>query len=157
MALSLFTDLYEPRMGRMERVLDHVLSNALSGDRDLSLAPIPSHSGHAFDVVESKDAFELLADAPGFSPEDIHVKLDNNVLTVSGKHEVRKEAKDGDKVWRTERQMRSFSRAFTLPENTKPEDISANLDKGVLTVRVPKVPAVPKPEPKRIQVQASAA
>mmetsp|Transcript_9525 Transcript_9525/g.19854 ORF Transcript_9525/g.19854 Transcript_9525/m.19854 type:complete len:166 (+) Transcript_9525:93-590(+) len=165
MALSLFNEFYEPRLGRMERMLDTMLGQSF-GDLAAPSAPFggqwiaPSpqqRAGHAFDIVEKPNAFELVADAPGFKPENISVQLDNNVLTVKGQvQEERKEEHEG-RVRRAERQVRSFSRTFTLPENTKPDDISANLDKGVLTVTVPKAPEEPKPEPKRITVHAPAA
>lgn len=158
MALSLFNEFYEPRIGRVERALDSMLGQ---GFGDLiapswsALAPTPSHhTGHAFDIVEKPDAFELLADAPGFKPENINVQLDNNMLTVKGQWQAEhKEEREG-KVWRSERTTRSFSRAFSLPANTKPEEITASLDKGVLMVRVPKAPEESKPQPKRITVQA---
>ncbi|KAG1679844.1 hypothetical protein FOA52_012758 [Chlamydomonas sp. UWO 241] len=77
------------------------------------------------------------------------------MLTVKGKHaEARKEEGSDGKVWRSERHAMSFSRAFTLPDNVNAEGISANLDKGVLKVCVPKALEQPKEEPKRIKVDA---
>jgi HSP20 family protein len=58
-------------------------------------------------------------------------------------------------VVRRERHFSQFSRSFTLPDNIKEEGISASLDKGVLTVMVPKVEPAPKPEPKRITVKGA--
>lgn len=57
------------------------------------------------------------------------------------------------KVLRHERRALRFRRAFELPEDSLEDGIEARLDKGVLTVRVPKKPVAPKPQPKRIQVQ----
>jgi HSP20 family molecular chaperone IbpA len=57
------------------------------------------------------------------------------------------------KVLRHERRALRFRRAFELPEDSLEEGIEARLDKGVLTVRVPKKPVAPKPQPKRIHVQ----
>lgn len=57
------------------------------------------------------------------------------------------------KVWHKERHATGFSRSFALPTNTKMDNIQAVLDKGVLTVCVPKAPVLPKPEPKRIAVK----
>ena len=48
----------------------------------------------------------------------------------------------------------NFSRSFTLPEGALPDDIQASMDKGVLTVTVPKTPPT---EPKRIKVQVEQA
>jgi hypothetical protein len=46
-----------------------------------------------------------------------------------------------------------FTRSVGLPENVNEDDIVATLDKGVLTVSVPKVAPAEKPKPKRIAVQ----
>lgn len=60
-------------------------------------------------------------------------------------------------VVRRERHFSQFTRSFTLPDNIKEDGIAASLDKGVLTVTVPKTEPAPKTEPKRIQVQGGAA
>jgi len=146
----------DPAFSHMERAMDRaferafapVLSSPMSGcDLDLFRG-----AGHAFDIVEKPDAFELVADAPGFSPSDVNIELTDRVLTISGKHTSERKQQEGDRVLRSERRFMQFTRTFTLPDNTKPEDISAALDKGVLTVRVPKTPEAPNPEPKRITV-----
>jgi HSP20 family protein len=68
-----------------------------------------------------------------------------------------KEDKDKEgRVVRRERMFNSFRRAFTLPEDVCDEGIVASLDKGVLTVAVPKRPETEKPAPKRITVAAGA-
>jgi HSP20 family protein len=120
--------------------------------------------GHPFDVIETKDKYELIADAPGFDAHEIHVDLDKNVLTISGQKEPAKpeegqKQEEGRRVWRRERrpkEHRHFKRSFTLPQDAKHEDICAKLDKGVLTVCLPKVPEKPKSEVKRIEVQPAA-
>ena len=48
--------------------------------------------------------------------------------------------------------VQQFSGSFKLPDNAKPDDIAAHLDKGVLSVYVPKLPPVPKPQPKHIDI-----
>ncbi|KAG1679840.1 hypothetical protein FOA52_012753 [Chlamydomonas sp. UWO 241] len=50
-----------------------------------------------------------------------------------------------------ERRQPSFARAFKLPGNVVASGISASLDRGVLTVTVPKTPEKPKPQPTRIK------
>eukprot|EP00879_Flechtneria_rotunda_P012913 GHRR01013486.1.p4 GENE.GHRR01013486.1~~GHRR01013486.1.p4 ORF type:complete len:110 (+),score=39.93 GHRR01013486.1:548-877(+) len=107
------------------------------------------------DIVETKDAFELHADAPGFTPQDIDVKMQDGVLTISGKRTEEKHEEQGEKVVRRERHFTTFTRSFTLPDNIKEEGITASLDKGVLRVMVPKVEPAPKPEPKRITVSGA--
>lgn len=48
------------------------------------------------DIIEGKEAFTIRADAPGFTPEDIAVEMNEGNLTISGKRkEERVEEKDG--------------------------------------------------------------
>jgi hypothetical protein len=57
-------------------------------------------------------------------------------------------------VVRRERTSVSFCRSFALPDNVNEDDIIASLDKGVLTVTLPKTQPAPKHQPKRIAVQS---
>lgn len=91
----------------------------------------------SFDVKETSEAYEILADLPGVSEDDVDVSLSGNLLTISGKRE--QEEKKQDDTWYTvERSYGSFSRSFTLPENIDEEHCDATFDNGVLTVRLHK-------------------
>ncbi len=91
----------------------------------------------AMDLVETTDDFVLRADLPGLSENDVNIELEDNVLTISGhrkaEHEERKEG-----YYRVERASGTFSRSLTLPEGVDPEKVSAEFDRGVLEVRIPK-------------------
>ncbi|MDQ6817173.1 MAG: Hsp20/alpha crystallin family protein [Actinomycetota bacterium] len=104
----------------------------------------------AMDLVESDDSFVLRADLPGLSEGDVNIELEDNVLTISGErkaeHEERKEG-----YYRVERASGSFSRSLTLPEGVDPGTVSANFDRGVLEVRIPK-PEQRKPRKVAISV-----
>ena len=102
----------------------------------------------AMDLTEEDDRYVLRADLPGVREDEVHVELEDNVLTISGErkseHEERKEG-----LYRLERASGSFSRSLTLPEGIDPESIQARFEKGVLEVRVP------KPEerkPRRVEI-----
>lgn len=105
----------------------------------------------AMDLHETDDAYVLKADLPGLSENDVSIEVENGVLTISGeRRSEREEKRDG---WiRAERTFGRFSRSLTLPEGVDPNRITAEFDKGVLTVRVP------KPEqhrPHRVQIRAA--
>lgn len=51
----------------------------------------------------------------------------------------------------------AFARSFGLPDNVRQDDISASLDKGVLTVTLPKATPTVQTEPKTVPVQAGPA
>ncbi len=77
-------------------------------------------------------------------------------VQISGerKFERKEEGKEGG-VRRVERSHGHFLRSFALPPNVDEGAIKAALDKGVLRVTIPKVPAPPKPEPKQIDIQVA--
>ncbi|KAF6260152.1 HSP20-like chaperone [Scenedesmus sp. NREL 46B-D3] len=104
------------------------------------------------DIVETPAAFELHCDAPGFTPKDINVEMNEGVITVSGKRKEEKQEEKEGKVVRRERTMATFTRSFTLPDNVKDDEVSASLVNGVLKVTVPKTEPAAKPAPKKIQV-----
>ncbi len=91
----------------------------------------------AMDLVETDADFVLRADLPGMSESDVHIELEDSVLTISGErkaeHEERKEG-----YYRVERSSGSFRRTLTLPEGVDPESIKATFDRGVLEVHIPK-------------------
>ncbi|MEW5739531.1 MAG: Hsp20/alpha crystallin family protein [Myxococcota bacterium] len=104
------------------------------------------------DVVETDKAVELRLDLPGVDPEQIEVKLDGNLLTISAQR--KNEKTEEGKGWiRQERAWGTFSRSFTLPntlDGTKPE---AAYKHGVLTVTLPKKEEV-LPKTLKVKVEA---
>ena len=62
---------------------------------------------------------------------------------------------DGARTW-VERSRGAFVRSFALPDDSADAGgITASVKDGVVTVTVPKAPAPPKPQPKRIPVAAA--
>jgi HSP20 family molecular chaperone IbpA len=98
--------------------------------RDVMLNP-------AVDVRDLGDSLAFHLEAPGCSPENLHVDLKDGNLVISGEKEKHKRD-EGSNYIHEERSHGSFSRSFRLPEGTKPEDISANFNNGVLDVSVKK-------------------
>jgi HSP20 family protein len=109
--------------------------------REMSPAPSLEALGYApaFEVKETKDAFVFKADVPGTKEQDIEVNVAGNRLTISGKREAEKEDK-GETYYTYERSYGTFSRTFTLPDQTDGDNVKAELKSGELTVVVPKTP-----------------
>jgi hypothetical protein len=53
---------------------------------------------HLQDIVETPTAFELHCDAPGFSPDDVSVEMNEGVITISGKRKEEKQEEHEGKV-----------------------------------------------------------
>lgn len=104
----------------------------------------------AMDLVEQGDEYVIRADLPGLNEDDVHVELEDNVLTVHGERNSELQDRQ-DGYHRIERSYGSFSRSLVLPEGIDPEGIKAHFDNGVLEVRVPK-PEETKPRKVAISV-----
>jgi HSP20 family protein len=105
----------------------------------------------AVDIREEDNAFYVDAEVPGLAAEDVKVDIEKNVLTLSGERKVVKEETEGT-FRRVERRYGSFTRSFTLPETVDTDHISADLNEGVLALRLPKKDA---PTPRSISVNAA--
>src|SRR6202041_3595816 len=91
----------------------------------------------AVDVYEDEHNLTLKIEVPGIDEKDIDVRLENNTLTVHGERKIEKEEKE-ENYRRVERNYGSFTRTFTLPTTVDSEKVSANYDKGVLKIALPK-------------------
>lgn len=88
-------------------------------------------------IVENEKDYKIEVAAPGLEKKDFKVEIDNGVLTISAeKEEEEKESRKNYK--RREFSYRSFSRSFTLPDNSLPDKIDAKYDSGILSLSIPK-------------------
>lgn len=89
------------------------------------------------DIAETPEEFVIKAELPEVNKEDVHVTVEDGMLTLRGERKQEKEEK-GKKFHRIERSYGSFSRAFTLPDNVDESKVNASFKDGMLTVQLPK-------------------
>lgn len=104
----------------------------------------------AADVIEVADGHQVVVELPGLKAEDVKIKLENFVLSISGEKKQVKE--ENGKVRRFERSYGAFERSFTLPNTVDADKVSARFENGVLTVSIPKAEQA---KPREIQVKVS--
>jgi len=102
------------------------------------------------DVYEDEHNVTLKIEVPGIDEKDMDVRIENNVLTVHGERKFEKEEKE-ENFRRVERQYGSFTRTFTLPTTVDAEKVSANNDRGILKIVLPKK-AEAKPKQVKVNV-----
>ena len=95
------------------------------------------------DVSETENGFEVRAELPGVTKDDLHISVKDNLLTLSGEKR-QEEVSDTHNYRRIERRYGSFQRHFRLPGEVDTDDIKAEYTDGVLTVSIPK-PEAAKP------------
>ncbi len=87
---------------------------------------------------EGKDAYHIEVELPGIKKEEVEVKVEENVLTISGERNLRDEVKEED-YHKVESYYGKFSRSFTLPERVDVGNIHAESVDGLLEVVIPKL------------------
>lgn len=92
------------------------------------------------DVAETDGEVVVVADVPGFDPDDIDVSVTDRKLRIAAEHseETEEEADEGRKYYRRERSRRSVSRTVALPADVEEHEADASYENGVLTVTLPK-------------------
>ena len=89
-------------------------------------------------VVDTDTSVIIEAAIPGMSKEDITLKIDNDVLTISGTSNQNTDYEAGTFV-RRELKRSKFERSFALSDNIDNEAITAVCDNGILKLNLPKV------------------
>ncbi|MBV8205527.1 MAG: Hsp20/alpha crystallin family protein [Acidobacteria bacterium] len=107
------------------------------------------------DVYEDEHNVSLRVEVPGIDPNDLDIRVENNVLTVRGERKWNKEDKE-ENFHRVERRYGAFSRALTLPNTVSTDDVHANYNSGVLEIKLAKR-AEAKPKQIKVGVTASPA
>ncbi len=90
----------------------------------------------AVDILERPDALQLMADMPGVNEGTVRVRLDKEVLTVTG--QVKPKAPGERRLIHGEYSTGDYHRAFRLSEEVDATGIEATVKDGVLTVSLPK-------------------
>jgi HSP20 family protein len=103
------------------------------------------------DIEENEDSYLVKASVPGFAPEDIKVEVEDGVLTIRAEHS--SEDEQEHEGWHLrERYSGTVERKLRLGKNVDSEAIEAELEHGVLTLRLSKVEEA---KPKLIEVKAA--
>jgi len=98
------------------------------------------------DIYEDEQGLVVVADLPGVEAGALDVRVDRGVLTIQGRAQ---HIAPGTAVHR-EYTLTGFYRQFQLPEEIDSARIAADLQQGVLTLRLPRAE---RAQPRRIEVR----
>ena len=102
------------------------------------------------DVIDEGENYLLKADLPGFTKENIDIRVEDDLLSISAERKFEENEDKPDYV-RHERFYGSYKRSFNL-EGINADAIEASYNDGVLSLKLPKLPDE-KPAPKTIEIQ----
>ncbi len=141
-------------MNAISRVVDRWMEDAISGASGGRVARGWNAAAPAIDLKETANGYEVIAELPGWKPDDVEITFENGVLSLKG--EVKAEAEqNGDAEqnqakWHSkEIRKASFARSFSLPAEVEADKAQATFEQGVLTLSLPKAEVV---KPKQIKI-----
>ena len=134
-ALNPFRDMIQLQR-EMERIFGSTLS-PYSGFPAFE-AVVDQDVMQAMDLKENAKAYVVQMDLPGLEKSDIQIKVEDQLLTVSGERRKTVEQKDDEKIISQERVFSSFRREVVLPGDVDVDHVTAEYKAGVLTVTLPK-------------------
>ena len=145
---------FEPFSGNsvLQDQISRLVNQAFAGSSDeasvTTWAP-------AVDIYETEHELVVKGDLPDVKPEDLDIRVENNILTIRGERKFEKKV-DEKNYLRVERAYGTFSRSFSLANTVNTEAIKADYTNGVLTLTVPKREEA-KPKQIKVNVETPAA
>lgn len=115
----------------MDRLFEGFASPSWSlNGRSESFAP-------ALNVWEDDAAYHVEAELPGFQQRDIDISIDGDRLTIKGERSSESTDENANFI-RRERWTGRFERSVMLPAPVDPDQTTATLTNGVLSIRLDK-------------------
>jgi HSP20 family protein len=128
----------------LRREIDRLFEDAFTRD-GMSWTP-------AVDIKETESELRVELELPGLKPEDVEITAENGVLTIRGEKRSERKEDEQSRYHVVERTYGSFMRTFQLPQGIDEDQIGAEFDNGILSLRIPKTAL---PQPRRIQINAA--
>ena len=121
----------------LHREMGRIFESPFSRWLEFSLESGDSNWNPAIDVTETKNAYKIQAEVPGWDKKDLRVSVEGDVLTLQGQK--KQEGETEEEGWiRRERSTGSFYRSFTLPRSVNRKKVKAEYKDGVLNLFIPK-------------------
>lgn len=102
-------------------------------------------------VTENEKDFRIELSVPGYSKEDIRIKVEKNVLII--RSEKKENQENHGKLIVKEFSSKSFERKFMLPKTVNADQITAVFNNGILEIQLPKKEEVVENKPVEIEIQ----
>jgi HSP20 family protein len=118
----------------------HTLANEVferqSTETELTYKP-------AANVREDENNYTIELALPGFSKEEVSIKFEEEVLTVTAGHQPKEDVKGPKYTWNEFGFKSKYERSFQLPETVDADNITAAFENGILLIALPKKEAKP--------------
>lgn len=90
------------------------------------------------DITETEAGLIIRADVPGFSEQNLEVRVAPRSVCIIGKRQEASEQTEGESVY-SERRSNQIFRVLDLPSQIDPDRVNATLGDGILEIRLLKI------------------
>jgi HSP20 family protein len=152
------------QLSQLHREIDRLFENAFRSfglpihSRSEFMSPFFSNEfASAFradvNIASNDNQYVITLEAPGLAQDDLSIELQDRILVIRGVKEQEQEEKD-QHYYRKERRFGSFQRVLAVPDDADVDNIHAAMDKGVLSINIPRK-AVDQSNVKKISINKS--
>ncbi|SET58737.1 heat shock protein Hsp20 [Nitrosomonas marina] len=135
-------------LNQLHREIDRLFDDAFRG------SGLPLHSRSEFlnqffsddsaqtfrasiNIASDDRQYTITLEAPGLSQDDLSIELKDRVLVIKGSKQEQQEDKNKH-YYRRECRYGAFERVLAIPDDADIDAIQANMDKGLLTINIPR-------------------
>ena len=120
--------------------MDNIIDGFLNTYNDSVWSP-------RYDVSEDDKEYVISMDVPGIEKKDINIESQDQMLTISGKRDLKNNQSYYNSI-----DYGEFNKNFNLPEDANDKNIAAQLNSGVLEITIPRKTQI-KVKAKKITVK----
>ena len=119
-----------------DRVFDQMMNNQFPNFTEQTGIDFEKGSYPKCNIIDTDESVDIIAEIPGLTKEDVSIKVEDGLLTLSGKGKTDK-FKDV-KFIKRELKHSSFRRSFKIGDTLDATGIDANFIDGLLSISIPK-------------------
>ena len=131
-----FIDMRDEFLKPFDQVFDQMLNQQFPNLYEQTGIDFLKGAYPKCNILDTDSSVEVIAEIPGLTKDDVNIKVENNVMTISGKNQALDDK--GAKYIRRELKHSSFKRSFELGDTLDATKISAKFENGILKITIPK-------------------
>lgn len=132
-----FIDMRDEFLKPFDQVFDQMLTQQFPNFTEQTGIDFLKGAYPKCNIIDTTEDVQVIAEIPGLTRDEVSIKVENGVMTISGKQASM--IKDDEvKYIRRELKHSSFKRSFELGDTLDPTKISANFENGILNITIPK-------------------
>jgi HSP20 family protein len=144
---------FDDMFSQFRRSFDELMSPYYPFTGIASSSPIsqlPTRSS-IVDLIDEGDHYLINAELPGFTKDQVDVKINRDGVVIRAEQKTENEQKSGKNYLHRERAYSAFERVIEFPEEVVPQRVEGSMKDGVLQLTVPK--KEPNPDERLTKVQ----